>query len=80
MKNQKLTPEFCLREIANNMAQNDGYGYIRIGRSLLHFVDVALEADCLGDNIYEVIDWDDNKYQYNDLLQAVFKFIAVQPK
>lgn len=76
MKN-KLTLEFCLRELANNIS--DGHYGIKLGWSGLYFEDVALDVDSVAKNVYKVIDWNDNAYLFTDLIQAIYKFIEVQP-
>ena len=50
-----MSIEFCLRELAANMKRGE-YG-IRIGRSFLDFVDVALDDNSSAQNKYRVIDW-----------------------
>lgn len=68
------TTEFCLRELANNMKR--GHYGIHIGRSLLDFVDVALDESSMP-NKYRVISWDGEEFFFNDLMQAICKFIAI---
>ena len=68
------TIEFCLRELADDMKRG-GCG-IRIGRSLLDFVDVALDDSSMP-NKYRVIAWDGEEFFFSDLMQAICKFISI---
>lgn len=71
---EELTLSFCLRELADNMKRGS-YG-IRIGRSLLDFVDVALDESSMP-NKYRVIACDGEEFFFSDLMQAICKFIAI---
>ena len=71
---KELTIEFCLRELADDMKRG-GCG-IRIGRSLLDFVDVALDDSSMP-NKYRVIAWDGEEFFFSDLMQAICKFISI---
>ena len=61
----ELSIPFVLRELANNIEQYNSYG-VRIGFSSLSFCG----------NAYEVRDWDGHVFRFNDLMDAVTKFIA----
>lgn len=69
MEKNSVSLAFCLHEIAHNITQRGQFG-IRIGLSRLDFV-------CDG---YEVIDWNNNRTHHVDLVDAIGKFIEVQPK
>lgn len=71
---EELTMSFCLRELSDNMKR--GHYGIRIGKSILDFVDVAMEESCMP-NVYRVISWDGEEFRFNDLMQAICKFIAI---
>ena len=69
MPKDKMSLAFCLHEIAHNITQYGEFG-IRIGLSRIDFV-------CDG---YEVTDWNGKHTHHADLVDAIGKFIEVQPK